>query len=156
MANSHRKHNDITRLRFNGGCFREGHDLQQGIVDAFQSLLSDPGDWRANLEGLVFSKLEEQEAISLELPFTEEEVVSALRELNGEKALGSDGYTAAFWQFSWDIVKDEVMAVFRDFFVNGKFVKSLNSTFLVMVPKKEGLMTSRILDLLVAWAVSTS
>ena len=30
------------------------------------------------------------------------------------------------------------MAVFRDFFVTGKFVKSLNSTFLVMVPKKEG------------------
>ena len=112
--------------------------MQQGIVDVFQSLLTDPGDWRANLEGLVFSKLEEQEAISLELPFTEEEVVFALRELNGEKAPGPDGYTVAFWQFSWDIVKDEVMAVFRDFFVNGKFVKSMNSIFLVMVPKKEG------------------
>ena len=36
------------------------------------------------------------------------------------------------------MVKDEVMAVFRDFFVTGKFVKSLNSMFLVMVPKKEG------------------
>ena len=31
------------------------------------------------------------------------------------------------------------MAVFRDFFATGKFVKSLNSTFLVMVPKKEGV-----------------
>ena len=69
----------------------------------------------------------------------EEEVVSALRELNGEKALGPDGYTAAFWQFSWDIVKDEAMTVFRDFFVTNKFVKSLNFTFLVMVPKKEGV-----------------
>ena len=29
------------------------------------------------------------------------------------------------------------MAVFKDFFATGKFVKSLNSTFLVMVPKKE-------------------
>ena len=69
----------------------------------------------------------------------EEEVVSALRELNGEKALGPDGYTAAFWQFSWDIVKDEAMTVFMDFFVTNKFVKSLNFTFLVMVPKKEGV-----------------
>ena len=31
------------------------------------------------------------------------------------------------------------MAVFRNFFVSGKFVKSLNSTFIVMVPKKEGV-----------------
>ena len=30
------------------------------------------------------------------------------------------------------------MAVFKDFFATGKFVKSLNSTFLVTVPKKEG------------------
>ena len=31
------------------------------------------------------------------------------------------------------------MVVFKDFFVSGKFVKSLNSTFIVMVPKKEGV-----------------
>ena len=30
------------------------------------------------------------------------------------------------------------MVIFRDFFVSRKFVKSLNSTFIVMVPKKEG------------------
>ena len=139
ITNSHRKHNDITRLKINGVWFREGHGLQQGIVDGFQTLLTDPLDWRANLEGLVISKLEEREAISLELSFMEEEVVSALRELNGEKALEPDVYTTAVWQFSWDIVKDEVMAVFTDFFATSKFVKSLNSTFLVMVPNKEGV-----------------
>ena len=66
----------------------------------------------------------------------EEEITFALHELNGEKAPSSDGYTAAFWQFNWETVK--VMVVFKDFFVSGKFVKSLNSTFIVMVPKKEG------------------
>ena len=30
------------------------------------------------------------------------------------------------------------MTVFKDFFVFGKFVRSLNSTFIVMVPKIEG------------------
>ena len=82
--------------------------------------------------------MDKREAASLELPFTIEEVVFALLKLNGEKAPRPDGYMTAFWQFSWDIVKEEVMGVFMDFFVTGKFVKSLNSTFIVTVTKKEG------------------
>ena len=112
--------------------------MQQGIVNAFQSLLIDPKDWRANVEGLTFSKLEDQEAARLEKPFMEEEVFISLHELNGEKATGPNGYTVAFWQFNWETVKGEVMTTFKDFFISGKFVKSLNSTFVVMVPKKEG------------------
>ena len=90
------------------------------------------------MEGLIFSKLDDQEAVRLEKPFTEEEVFFALHELYGEKAPGPSAYTVAFWQFSWEMVKGEVMSVFKDFFIYGKFVKSLNSTFIVIVPKKEG------------------
>ena len=67
-----------------------------------------------------------------------EEVWSVLKDMNGEKAPGLDGYTVALWQYSWASVKTDVMAVFKDFFELGKFVKSLNSTFIVMIPKKEG------------------
>ena len=138
MANSHIKHNQMIGLKIDGVWHLDGQDLQQGIVNAFQSLLTDPVDWRANMEGLIFSKLEDQEAVRLEKPFMEEEVFFALCELNEEKALGPDGYTVAFWQLSWETVKGGVMSVFKDFFVSSKFVKSLNSTFIVMVPKKEG------------------
>ena len=44
----------------------------------------------------------------------------------------------AFWQFCWDFVKDEVLGFFKDFFERGKFVRSLNTTFLVLIPKKCG------------------
>ncbi|RVW24688.1 Transposon TX1 uncharacterized 149 kDa protein [Vitis vinifera] len=64
--------------------------------------------------------------------------VSGLSELNGDKAPGPDGFPIAFWQFCWDFVKDEIMGFFKDFFERGKFVRSLNSTFLVLVPKKGG------------------
>ena len=97
MENSHQRHNDITRLKINGVWFMEGHNLQQGIVSAFKTLLTDPVDWKANLEGLSFSKLEDREAAGLELPFTRKAIFYALHELNGEKAPGLDGYTTALW-----------------------------------------------------------
>ena len=112
--------------------------MKEGIDNAFQVLLIHLENWTTKLEGLDFTKLDEREARSLELPFTGEEVRAALYELNGEKAPGPDGFTVAFWQFSWNTVKREVMAAFKDFFDTGKFVKSLNSTFIVMIPKKEG------------------
>ena len=36
------------------------------------------------------------------MPFTEEEVHPALADLNGDKAPEPNGFTTAFWQFSWD------------------------------------------------------
>ena len=44
MANSHRKKNEMAGLKLDRIWHREGHDLQQGIVNAFQTLLSDLGD----------------------------------------------------------------------------------------------------------------
>ena len=78
------------------------------------------------------------EAYSLEIPFSMEEMSSTLSVLNGDKAPGPDGLTVAFWQLCWDIVRDDVMRMFRDFHETGKFVRSLNATFIVMIPKKGG------------------
>ena len=70
--------------------------------------------------------------------FSVKEVSSALSELNGDKAPSPNGFSLAFWQFYWDFVKDEIMGFFKDFFEKGKFVRSLNTTFLVLIPKKGG------------------
>ena len=75
---------------------------------------------------------------ALEVPFTEEEMHGALVGCSGDKALGLDGFTMTFWQFAWDFVKEEVMSFFREFYEHSKFVKRLNATFLVLIPKKVG------------------
>ena len=76
----------------------------------------------------------EDQAAKLEEMFTEEEILAVVSGLNGDKALGPDGFPLAFWSFSWDFVKEGVMGFFREFFQHNQFVKSLNATFLVSVP----------------------
>ena len=44
-------------------------------------------EWRAELDGLTFIALNSEEASSLEVPFREDKILSALREMNGNKAL---------------------------------------------------------------------
>ncbi|RVW47373.1 LINE-1 retrotransposable element ORF2 protein [Vitis vinifera] len=43
-----------------------------------------------------------------------------------------------FWQECWDFVKEEVVDLFKEFYEHGSFAKCLNTTFLVLIPKKGG------------------
>lgn len=66
------------------------------------------------------------------------EVFKTLSDFNGDKALGLYGFPTGFWQFAWEIVKRDVMAMFLEFHGRGHFVRSLEATFLVQILKKEG------------------
>ncbi|RVW76305.1 ATP-dependent DNA helicase Q-like 4A [Vitis vinifera] len=121
------------------GCWHsEENNLKNSVVGAFQKLYSEEKGWLPCIDELSFMGLVSSEAEGLEIPFTEEDVFAALLDLGKDKALGPDGFTMAFWFFCWDVMKVEIMGFFREFHERGRFVKSLNATFLVLVPKKEG------------------
>ena len=79
------------------------------------------------------------EAASLEDSFSKNEIWKAISGLNRDKAPGPDGFPLAFWSFSWDFVKNEVIGFFKEFHDNARFVKNLNTTFLVLIPKKQSV-----------------
>ena len=76
---------------------------------------------------------------SLEEIFSENEIWTAISGLNSDKAPGLDGFPLAFWSFSWDFVKLEVIRFFKEFHDNARFVKNLNTTFLALIPKKQSV-----------------
>ncbi|RVW31409.1 LINE-1 reverse transcriptase-like [Vitis vinifera] len=138
MANAHRRRHTMERIKISGVWLSEEHGVRTGIVDAFHRLLTEDSEWKADIGGLNLNQISQQETDILELPFMEEEVHSALMDMNGDKAPGPDGFTGAFWQFCWEFVKEEVMEMFKEFHEHNAFLKSLNTTFLVMIPEKGG------------------
>ncbi|RVX12646.1 LINE-1 reverse transcriptase-like [Vitis vinifera] len=66
-------------------------------------LQGGPFTWSDDLNG-------DEDATRLEVAFSEEKVFLSLCEPNGDKTLGLDGFTIAFWQYSWDFVKEELLA----------------------------------------------
>ncbi|WKA08526.1 hypothetical protein VitviT2T_026242 [Vitis vinifera] len=138
MANAHSRRNWLSRLKVDDCWHTEELELKNSVVGAFNNLYSEEGGWRPGIEGLPFLRLNNCEAEGLEIPFSEGEVFVALSDLGKDKAPGPDGFTMAFWSFSWDLVKAEIMGFFKEFHERGRFVKSLNATFLVLVPKRGG------------------
>ena len=53
-----------------------------------------------------------------------------------DKTLGPNGFALGFWQDCGELVKEEIIS-FKAFLEMGHFVKSLNSTFVVLISKKK-------------------
>ena len=113
--------------------------MKEEILKAFENLLIDSGGWKPDSNNLSFERIDQEEARELEKPFTEKEIFKALFDFKGDKVLGPDGFPMGFWHFSWDFVKEDVLRLFNEFHNKGCFVKSMNATFLVLVPKKGGV-----------------
>jgi hypothetical protein len=67
------------------------------------------------VDGLFFLSIDAGESIWLEREFEEKEVWDVVRVMNGDKAPGPDGFTMAFFQKCWEILKKDLMAVFAKF-----------------------------------------
>ena len=64
------------------------------------------------------------------------EIFDVIQNFNGDTAPGPDGFPMAFFQACWGILKTDLMVVFHHFFAKGQFKKSLNATFITLIPKK--------------------
>jgi hypothetical protein len=95
------------------------------------------------LDGLKFLLLDFAEADWLERPFQEEEVLQLLLSMDGDKGLGPDGFTIAFFRSCWFIVKDDLIYIFHNFHEHELIKKSLNATFIALILKKIGLLEVR-------------
>jgi hypothetical protein len=74
----------------------------------------------------------------LENPFKEKEVREVIKGMDRDNAPSPDGFSMAFFQDCWEMVKGNFMAVFEEFHARGKFVKSISSTFISLIPKIHG------------------
>ena len=65
-------------------------------MNEFKLMMSVVGSWRPNIKGMSFERLEAMDAARPEEPFSEQEVLKALKGFCGDKASGPDGFTMAF------------------------------------------------------------
>ena len=110
--------------------------IRDGIFNYYQQLYLETEIWRPQFGSLSFWNLENEDVMWLEREFTKEEVAATIKQLNGDKALGLDGFNIAFFQCFWEVVKGEVMSTLREFHENGLFVRSLNAIFVALSSKK--------------------
>ena len=111
MTNAHRRRNCLRKISINDRRLDKEAEIKEGLIAAFKNLLSAPRVWRP-LPELSFNEIELGDASKMEEVFSEEEIWTAISGLNRDKAPGPNGFPLAFWSFSWDFIKPEVLGFF--------------------------------------------
>ena len=68
------------------------------------------------MEGLEFDQIGELERGWLERSFEKDEILSVVRDMEGDKPPGPDGFSMAFFHHCWRVVERDVLAVFEEFY----------------------------------------
>ncbi|WVZ77229.1 hypothetical protein U9M48_025118, partial [Paspalum notatum var. saurae] len=84
-------------------------------------------------DGIPQVSIAEHEILSAK--FTEKEVRDAVFQLKHNKAPGLDGFPAEFYQELWGLIKDDIMALFNEFFECKLPLFSLNFGTITLLPK---------------------
>jgi hypothetical protein len=67
------------------------------IVDFYKKLYNDQYQWRPRADDLSFLSIDEKDRIWMECEFEEDEIWGVIWNFKGDKALGSNGFTMAFF-----------------------------------------------------------
>jgi hypothetical protein len=138
VANANLRNNSIDSLIVNGSPTSDPAIISDHIVSFYDSLFTEPLSWRPRLDNLEFDMLSDTGAARLEDPFEEREVWEVIKGMDRDKAPVLDGFSLAFFQDYWGVVKGDFMAVFSKFHERGKFINRINSTFIALIPKVHG------------------
>lgn len=57
--------------------------------------------------------------MELDSSFTLEEIREVIFDCDRNKSLGSDGFSLGFFSENWDVIKEDLLRVFREFFDRG-------------------------------------
>jgi hypothetical protein len=86
------------------------------------------------------------QANHLNLPLSTEEIEQAVHQLGPLKTPGPDGIPATFYQLYWSTVRVDIINMVRTFFHSGFMLKTLNHTFITLIPKIPNPENSHSLD----------
>jgi len=127
--------NAIKALRENDGWVVSPSEVRRKVVAYFKNHVTASTWEHPKLDCVVFARLSEGENGSLVAPFSLLEIQAVVRDSDGNKSPGPDGYNFAFVKEFWYLIKFEVRIVFDQFHANELLPKSMMAYFVALIPK---------------------
>lgn len=141
FAKGRRDYNSIWRIEEDGTVLHSSEDIRKGAIRNFKEMFkaSEPGHHEEQIwavEGFPLT-FDERERTDFYKPINREEILTVLNSFSKDKSPGPDGWTPDFFIHFSKIFIDYTTEMAEEARKPGKVRGALNSTFLVLIPKKD-------------------
>ena len=141
LVKQRRARSKILHLKLENGEFTEDSEvIENTLVTHFKEQFTDLEsrslhEISKELQSLPIPQIDHHQQQLLDMPVTNEEIERAIFQMGPHKAPGPNGIPAFFFQEFWDIVKQDILLSVKAFFHSGSLLKSLNHTYITLIPK---------------------
>lgn len=140
MATLRHRYSSIPQLTLDDGLAVEQHELKSAALwHSFKERLGIP-EYQNKLFDLD-SPIGRLDLPSMDQPFSQEEIVAALKDMPSDHAPGPDGFNGAFIKRCWPIIERDFHRLCNDFVKGQLDLQSINNSYIVLVPKKDNPQT---------------
>lgn len=122
-------------LRIGGEWCNEPIKIKQEAQDFFAKRFGEPLHVRPSFNCEGIARLEEVDRGMLDARFTSDEVLKAVKECDGNRAPGPDGFNFNFIKRFWCKLEKDFMELMHRFHEDGFIHKGVSSSFITLIPK---------------------
>ncbi|XP_026433836.1 uncharacterized protein LOC113331332 [Papaver somniferum] len=133
--------NNINCLVIDGDISYDKSKFAEEAVSFYTSIFSEEHVTRPGFDDLELPTISVSDSISLEKPFTSDEVKNVIWHFGSNKAPGPDGFTMEFFKAAWETIKDDLMNAIKEFENNIFLDWGLNCTSLKLIHKVNGVVS---------------
>ncbi|KAL4348556.1 hypothetical protein GQ457_17G007420 [Hibiscus cannabinus] len=134
-ASRRRNANFIAAIESENGEIVDHKQIESAFVKYFKDSFNGSNTIPVRHFGVQLKELSQASRSLLESRFSVREVWEAISSADGNRAPGPDGFNLDFFKSFWPQLKDEIMKLFDDFYKGKITDKSLNHSFIALIPK---------------------
>ena len=138
IATFKKRKKQLLELKINGRSIKEPRRIKIEARRFFKELYHQKSLPIIKIQEGLVQKIQYQDAVKLETIPTVEEVKEAVYSCDPAKAPGPDGYNLNFIRRMWDVIGSDFVNSVLNFFISGSFDKSINLTWVTLIPKTDG------------------
>lgn len=111
--------------------------VKEEVKMFFEAKFKEQEGSAISLDGVPFASIDHNNNYLLVAKFLEEEMRQSIWECDGDKFPGLDDYNFHFIRSCWELLKDDILKVMKEFHRNEILPRGSNATILAHIPKIE-------------------